>query len=111
MRLGIFLLVSYIFHGCSNANKISNASQKKWIAEGYFLLEKTKKYSEGDCGFLLLDAKSDSVMLYMPVSWPKELESETEGLKAYVKFRPSRIRQTNCFNAQPILIDSVVRLK
>jgi len=65
----------------------------------------TEKHSEGDCGFLIATEAEDGTQLYFPVELGNEFK--TEGMKVEMKFHTSRIQQTVCLNAQPIIIDKI----
>jgi hypothetical protein len=66
----------------------------------------TEKHSEGDCGFLIATAvDGDRTQYYFPVELGNEFK--VEGMKVEMKFHTSRIQQTTCLNAQPIIIDEM----
>ena len=85
--------------------KMNSIEANRKIENGFVLFEITKTHSQGDCGFLLKDVKSEEIKLFLPTKWPEK--GIKEGQLVLVQSHPSRIKQTSCFNASPIIIDSI----
>lgn len=94
---------------CENREKVASVNKNRvdqLIEAGFTHCVVTKEHSEGECGFLLKNKEMSTLELYHPVEWPSD--GQQEGLELLIQYHPSRIRQTECLNAQPIILDSVI---
>ena len=108
------VLLSFVLYssGCSKGVKaipLNSEDAQTKLDQGFVLYEITKKHSEGECGFLLKEVNADQLSLFVPVSWPEELAKE--GTQVLIKANPSRKMQSECLNAQPVVIEDFQLVK
>lgn len=102
LPLGTFLMSS----SCKEVAADSVSPQTDEMVEVFVTGTVTKKMNEDTCDQFLIALEDPSEKrLLLPI----ELEEsyQKEGLQIEFRFHTSRIKQENCFNAQPVVIESI----
>lgn len=79
------------------------------LGEDYELAVIKDMAGDDGCGFLVSIAKVNQEQLFVPVELDDEFK--VDGLRVRVKYHTSRIKQEGCLQAQPIVIDDIVKIE
>lgn len=100
-----FAFVSVVLMSSSCEEKAEDIAEM----EGGVKAVVTDKYASDGCAVLLEVKVDGEELLLYPVDLAEEFKEN--GAILMIKYRPSRIQQTDCLKGQPALIDEVVRIK
>lgn len=105
----IVLVISTGFLLSSSCKDVSSNSSVELGSDKFVTATITEKYSKDGCGFILTVQENGKTLLFDPVSLENKFKQE--GMKVIVKFHISRVQQTSCFNAQPVIIDDIKAIR